>query len=37
MTGVIIALGGFLYGVAYLLLNKDIKKTFIVLFIMFAI
>lgn len=37
MTGVIIALGGFLYGVVYLLLNKDIKKTFIVLFIMFAI
>lgn len=35
MTGMIVALGGFLYGVVYLLLNRDIKKTFVILFIMF--
>ncbi len=37
MTGILTALAGFSYGVVYLLLNRDIKKTFIVLFIMFAI
>ena len=31
------ALSGFLFGTAYLLVNRDIKKTFVILFIMFII
>ncbi|MDF2541042.1 MAG: hypothetical protein K0S47_760 [Herbinix sp.] len=37
MVGILSATVGFSYGVVYLLLNRDIKKTYIVLFIMFAI
>ena len=35
--GLLAALVGFLYGTAYLLLNRDIKKTFLVLYIMFIL
>lgn len=36
-VGLLAALGGFIYGIAYLLLNRDIKKTLPVLFIMFML
>lgn len=36
MTGILSALAGFFYGTVYLLLNRDLKKTFLVLFIMFV-
>ena len=36
LVGLISALGGFVFGVVYLLVNRDIKKTFLLLFIMFA-
>lgn len=35
--GLLSALGGFVYGLVYLLLNKDIKKTVLVSFCMFII
>lgn len=35
-VGVLSALGGFIFGVVYLLVNRDIKKTFFLLFIMFV-
>lgn len=36
LVGLISALGGFVFGFVYLLVNRDIKKTFLLLFIMFA-
>lgn len=36
-TGLLSALSGFMYGVVYLLLNRDIKKTYPVLFVMFML
>jgi membrane protease YdiL (CAAX protease family) len=36
-VGLLTALGGFIYGIAYLLLNRDIKKTLPILFIMFML
>lgn len=36
-VGLLSALGGFTYGVVYLLVNRDIKKTFPILFIMFVL
>lgn len=35
--GLLSALGGFTYGIAYLLVNRDIKKTFPIIFIMFIL
>jgi hypothetical protein len=35
-TGLLSALGGFIFGVVYLLVNRDIKKTFLFLFILFV-
>jgi hypothetical protein len=37
MTGITSAVAGFLYGSTYLLLNRDIKKTLLILFVMFVI
>ena len=37
LIGLYGALSGFLFGTAYLLVNRDIKKTFVILFIMFII
>ena len=34
-TGLLSALGGFIFGVVYLLVNRDIKKTYFILLIMF--
>ena len=34
-TGLMSALSGFVFGVVYLLVNRDIKKTFPILFVMF--
>ncbi|HEX3022485.1 MAG TPA: hypothetical protein VHP81_08850 [Lachnospiraceae bacterium] len=36
-VGLLSALGGFTYGIAYLLVNRDIKKTVPILFIMFIL
>lgn len=36
-VGLLSALGGFTYGIVYLLVNRDIKKTFPILFIMFIL
>lgn len=36
-AGLLSALGGFTYGIVYLLVNRDIKKTLPILFIMFVI
>ncbi len=36
ITGLGTAFAGFIFGVVYLLVNRDIKKTFIILFIMFV-
>lgn len=36
LVGLMAALGGFIFGIVYLLVNRDIKKTFLLLFIMFA-
>lgn len=36
-VGLLSALGGFIYGVIYLLVNRDIRKTFLILFIMFIL
>ena len=36
-SGLISALGGFLFGVVYLLVNRDIKKTYLLLLIMFVL
>lgn len=36
LIGLISALGGFFFGVVYLLVNRDIKKTYLLLFIMFV-
>jgi len=36
MTGILAALAGFVFGVTYLLVNRDIRKTYILLFIMFV-
>ncbi len=36
-VGLLSMLGAFLYGAAYLLVNRDIKKTFILVFIMFVL
>lgn len=35
-VGVLSALGGFVFGIVYLLTNRDMKKTLLLLFIMFA-
>ncbi|MDO4273231.1 MAG: hypothetical protein Q4D16_06155 [Eubacteriales bacterium] len=35
-AGLISALSGFIYGVTYLLVNRDIKKTYLLLFVMFV-
>lgn len=35
--GLLSALGGFTYGIVYLLVNRDIKKTFPIIFIMFIL
>lgn len=35
-AGLLSMLGGFLFGAAYLLVNRDIKKTYILIFIMFV-
>ena len=34
--GLLSVIGGFIFGTTYLLVNRDIKKTYILLFIMFA-
>ena len=36
LAGITTALSGFIFGVVYLLINRDVKKTFVLLFIMFA-
>ena len=36
-TGLLSALGGFMFGIVYLLVNRDIKKTFPILFLMFVL
>lgn len=36
-TGLMSALGGFLYGVSYLLVGRDIRLTYLVVFIMFVL
>lgn len=36
-TGLLSALAGFVYGIVYLLVNRDVKKTFPILFIMFIL
>lgn len=35
-TGLLTAFSGFIYGVTYLLVNRDIKKTYFLLFVMFV-
>lgn len=37
LNGLLSALGGFTYGIVYLLVNRDIKKTLPILFIMFML
>jgi hypothetical protein len=36
-VGLLSALGGFAFGIVYLLVNRDIKKTLLILFIMFIL
>lgn len=36
IAGVICAISGFIFGVTYLLVNRDVRKTYILLFIMFV-
>lgn len=36
MAGILSAISGLIFGVVYLLVNRDIKKTYIILFIMFV-
>lgn len=36
LTGLVCAISGFIFGITYLLVNRDIKKTYILLFVMFV-
>lgn len=37
MAGVLATIGGFIFGIVYLLVNREIKKTFILLFLFFVL